>query len=114
MLVSLKGVSVVVDDDDGEWEVIVAHSAGLDVHKDIVVMTARTTSPDGQVSVFRAEFGTFTRDLLKLRDYLVDLGVTRVGMEATGVYWKPVVRHEAPFGRGEMKGLPLRAVAAAC
>jgi len=23
-------------------------------------------------------------------------GVTLVGMEATGVYWKPVVRHEAP------------------
>jgi hypothetical protein len=22
--------------------------------------------------------------------------VTRAGMESTGVYWKPVVRHEAP------------------
>ena len=35
-------------------------------------------------------------------------------MEATGVYWKPVVRHEALFDREEMKGLLLRAVAAAC
>jgi hypothetical protein len=35
-------------------------------------------------------------------------------MEATGVYWKPVVRHEALFDRAEMKGLRLQAVAAAC
>jgi transposase len=31
-----------------------------------------------------------TRDLLALRDWLVAEGVTRAGMEATGVYWKPV------------------------
>jgi len=34
-------------------------------------------------------------------------------MEATGVHWKPVVRHEAPFDREGMKGPLLRAVAAA-
>ena len=37
-----------------------------------------------------AEFSTFTDDLLALRDWLIAQGVTRVGMEATGVYWKPV------------------------
>jgi transposase len=31
-----------------------------------------------------------TRQLLLLRDWLVEQGVTRVAMEATGVYWKPV------------------------
>src|SRR5258706_209911 len=35
-------------------------------------------------------YGSMTRELLALRDWLVSLGVTRVGMEATGVYWKPV------------------------
>ena len=35
-------------------------------------------------------------------------------MEATGVYWKPVVRHEAPFDLVGMRGPHLRAVAAAC
>jgi hypothetical protein len=35
-------------------------------------------------------------------------------MEATGVYWKPVVvRHEALVDRGEMKGLSRRVVVAA-
>jgi hypothetical protein len=37
--------------------------------------------------------------LLVLRDWLKAHGVTQVAMEATGVYWKPVVRHEALFDR---------------
>jgi hypothetical protein len=32
---------------------------------------------------------------LALRDWLEALGVKQVAMEATGVYWRPVVRHEA-------------------
>jgi transposase len=59
-----------------------------------------------------AEFSTFTEELLVLRDWLVAHGVTRVGMEATGVYWKPVVRHEALFDREGMKGPLLRVVVA--
>ena len=31
-----------------------------------------------------------TADLEALRDWLRELGVTHVGMESTGVYWKPV------------------------
>gem|GEM_PF-4642112 len=35
-------------------------------------------------------------------------------MYAIDVYWLPAVRHEALLDRGEVKGLPLWAVAAAC
>jgi transposase len=35
-------------------------------------------------------FGTKTRELMGLRDWLRENGCTRVGMEATGIYWKPV------------------------
>jgi len=35
-------------------------------------------------------FGTFTRELLELGDWLRACGVTHVAMESTGVYWKPV------------------------
>src|SRR6266851_8212430 len=71
-------------------EVIVERCAGLDVHKDLVVACVRLPGPDGErVSVF-AEFSAFTVDLLALRDWLSAHGVTRVGMEATGVFWKPV------------------------
>jgi hypothetical protein len=52
-------------------------------------------------------------ELLALRDWLVACGVTLVGMESTGVYWKPIVRHEAPSDRVGVKGPHLRAVAAA-
>src|SRR3954463_8821846 len=35
-------------------------------------------------------FSTLTRDLEALRDWLKGYGVTHVGMESTGIYWKPV------------------------
>ena len=37
-----------------------------------------------------AKFSTMAGDLLALRDWLKQLDVTHVAMEATGVYWKPV------------------------
>jgi transposase len=71
-------------------EVLVARCGGLDVHKDIVVACVRFCDSDGERVAVTATFATFTEDLLALRDWLVAHGVTRVGMEATGVYWKPV------------------------
>jgi transposase len=73
-----------------DWEVIVECSAGLDVHKDVVAASVRVPGPGGEVVCHAGEFGTFTADLLGLRDWLAGLGVTRVGMESTGVFWKPV------------------------
>lgn len=72
-------------------DIVVERCAGLDVHKDLVVACVRVPGPSAgeRVSEF-AEFSAFTVDLLALRDWLVAHRVTRVGMEATGVYWKPV------------------------
>jgi transposase len=36
------------------------------------------------------EFGTLTRDLLALSDWLTEVGVTHVAMESTGEYWHPI------------------------
>jgi transposase len=94
-------------------EVVVERCAGIDVHKDMVAVCVRVPGPDGERVAELAEFSTFTEDLLVLRDWLGAHGVTRVGMEATGVYWKPVVRHEALTDRVGMEGPHLRAVAAA-
>ena len=71
-------------------EVLVERCAGIDVHKDVVAVCVRVPCPGGERVAELAEFETFTEDLLALRDWLVAHGVTRVGMEATGVYWKPV------------------------
>jgi transposase len=66
-------------------ERIVDRAAGLDVHKDVIVAEAHL--PGGVVE--QGRFATTTPGLLVLRDWLVALGVTRVGIESTGVYWKP-------------------------
>jgi len=60
--------------------------AGLDVHKDSVWACARV---DGGAK-WVERFGTSSRELLRLGDWLEGLGVTAVAMESTGVFWKPV------------------------
>lgn len=70
-------------------EVIHVKCAGLDVHKDTVVACVRLA--EGRKVERKVEtFGTSTRELLQLLDWLVEQGVRDVAMEATGVYWKPV------------------------
>jgi transposase len=64
--------------------------AGIDIGKSEVVVRVHTPGPNGGRSRQTRTYATMTRDLLALRDWLVVEGVTRVGMEATGVYWKPV------------------------
>jgi len=59
---------------------------GLDVHKNSVWACARVDGRQQPVETF----GTSTRELLRLGDWLAGLGVTMVAMESTGVYWKPV------------------------
>ncbi len=69
---------------------VVDRPGGLDVHKDTVVAAVRVAAADGERVTELARFGTTTPALLALRDWLLAHGVTRVGMESTGVYWKPV------------------------
>lgn len=71
-------------------ETLIARCAGLDVHKDSVVANVRVPSESGGRQIKSQSFGTTTRELLALRDWLKAWGVTIVGMESTGVYWKPV------------------------
>jgi hypothetical protein len=54
----------------------------------------------------------FSSGLESLAEWLQDHDVTQVVLEATGQYWRPVVRHEVPRVRAEVKGLRLRPVAA--
>jgi len=69
---------------------LVERCAGLDVHKDSVAATVRVPRKDGQRLQETRTFPTTTRGLLTLADWLASYGVTLVGMESTGCYWKPV------------------------
>lgn len=70
-------------------EMLYARCAGLDVHKKSVMAAVRIAE-GGQVREYVEEFGTTTHGLLELSEFLARHGVTHVGMEATGVYWRPV------------------------
>ena len=74
-------------------DVIVERCAGLDVHRDSVVATVRVPGK-GKSRRRRAQqtrtFGTTIAQLEQLGNWLEGFAVTLVGMEATGVYWKPV------------------------
>jgi transposase len=72
-------------------DVMVERCAGLDVHRDDVVATVRVPGTgrrrwDQETRTFRATLG----GLAQLAGWLAEAGVTLVGMEATGVYWKTV------------------------
>jgi len=68
---------------------VVEFCAGLDVHRDTVVATVRF--PQGRQRGSETKtFGTDTGELVALGDWLISHRVTRVGLESTGVYWKPV------------------------
>jgi len=67
-------------------------AAGIDIAKAGVEITIRVpsdTTPGRRQQETRS-FAATRRALLELADWLRAWGVTRVGMEATGDYWKPV------------------------
>jgi transposase len=66
------------------------YCAGLDVHKETVAACALWIGEGGECREEVATFGTMTKDLLALSDWLAARKVSHVAMEATGVFWKPV------------------------
>ena len=70
-------------------QVVHPHCAGLDVHKKDVYGCAIGIDETGKHQEIR-RFGTMTRNLLELADWLKAHKITHVAMEATGVYWRPV------------------------
>ena len=73
-------------------DVLVERCAGLDVHRDTVVATVRIPAPGAGRRREQATrtFVTTTAGITALGDWLAEHRITRVGMESTGVYWKPV------------------------
>jgi transposase len=71
-------------------QTLVERGCGLDVHQATVVACLLMVLKNGQVQKQIRTFGTTTRELLALREWLLSQGCTHVAMESTGVYWKPV------------------------
>ena len=71
-------------------ELLIERCAGLDVHKASVTATVRVPDPSGGRLQQTRSFRATTAGLVLLGDWLASFGVTVVGMESTGVYWRPV------------------------
>ena len=85
-------------------EQIIARVAALDIGKAELVCCVRVPDDDRPGRRLREveTYSTMTRPLLGLADRLRCLGVTRVVMEATSDYWKPVFYLlEAPGDRAD-------------
>jgi transposase len=67
-------------------EIIIEKGCGLDVHKGTVVACIMGTGIKKEVRTYT----TMTNELLRLKEWLQEAGITHVAMESTGVYWKPV------------------------
>jgi transposase len=71
-------------------QTLVERGCGLDVHQATVVACLLIVRKDGRVQKQMRTFGTTTRELVSLRQWLLAEGCTHLALESTGVYWKPV------------------------
>ncbi len=63
---------------------------GLDVHKDKISACLITVDDNGVEEHEIKEFLTFTKDLQKMKEWLIKNNCPIIAMESTGVYWHPV------------------------
>src|SRR4051812_50039661 len=90
---------------------VIERVAALDIGKAEVVCCARVPGPDGRRMQEVRSTSTMTAALLALGDWLAELGVTRVVMEATSDYWRGAVfffggRVLNPRGNGHRRKQP--------
>jgi transposase len=63
---------------------------GIDVHKKSISVCVLPPVGNGSMAMKQETFRTFTRDLKRLRAWLLKCKVTEIVMESTGQYWRPV------------------------
>ena len=72
-------------------EVMFDVAAGIDVHRDILVVSVRRASEKGREQVETRTYSTFHDGLVQMVAWFDEQSVPVVGLESTGVYWMPVV-----------------------
>ena len=78
-------------------ELLIELCAGMDVHRETIVVCVVTTDSTGETQSEICTFGTMTKYLFELLKYLESHNVTHIAMESTGIYWKPVYNNSATF-----------------
>ncbi len=84
---SLGGLPLSAPSLPAELKRVNINAAGIDVGATVHFVCV----PEGRDSQPVRSFGAFTADLEAIADWLAQCGVTTVAMEATGVYWIPLL-----------------------
>jgi transposase len=71
-------------------DVVHTRCCGIDVHKRTAVACLLCSAEHGAPRKEIRTFGTLVDDLLHLADWLMAAGCTRIAMESTASYWKPL------------------------
>jgi transposase len=71
-------------------DVVEERCGGADLSKADVKVCIRVPGTGKRARYEVRTFSTMNDGLLKLRDWLVENNITRIGMEATASYWKPL------------------------
>ena len=75
-----------------EPEALYTCCAGIDVHKDVLAVCVASGPLDRRPRFIEESFGTTASELARLSGWLREQQVQIVGMESTGVYWRPLYR----------------------
>lgn len=102
--------------ESGEYmEAMIKRCAGLDVHQETVVACVLTGSLNKKPKSEIRTYGTYTKDLEELHEWLLEEKVEQVAMESTGIFWKCVwniiedERYEIKLANAkEIKNMPGR------
>ena len=102
--------------ESGEYmEAMVEKCAGLDVHQETIVACVLKGDLDRKPESKIRTYGTYTKDLEELHEWLLEEEVEQVAMESTGVFWKCVwniiedERYEIKLANArEIKNMPGR------
>ena len=85
-------------------EAIVQRSAGLDVHKKVIMVTVLLEQPDKTLKEETREYGTHYQACEDLADWLSSQEIELSVMESTGIFWKNI------YAALEKKGLRVSVV----
>ena len=71
--------------------IVYPRCAGIDIHKQTMTVCSIVESQNGSAPEYhKRKFATHTEGIQELAAWLREFQVSDVGMESTGVYWKPV------------------------
>ena len=71
-------------------EPIYRRCCGIDVHKKSISVCVLAPAGNSSIPIKQETFRTFTRDLKRMRGWLLRMKVTDIVMESTGQYWRPI------------------------